>query len=653
MALPTELYQQAVTAFAAQQWPEAESLLQQALILQPQEPHLYNALGNLQATLKNHLQAKHYYQQALHISPVIYLPALQNLVHTLLQLEEWDAALNVLQIHVVTAQDWPEREMWLGFIAEKCHQLPLAATAYKSYLAHHPANAVIHRLVGHIYQQQHLIPQALEHYHAALALQPDNQEVPFLLGTMLQQQGSLMAAIQIYEKMFQQEKWAALIGNNLGCCWRCLGYPAKATKYFEKALVNDTTHSPYVASNLLICLFSDPAVSRTKVDQAFMDWGTRFGTPFYPVAPVWPQSKQLDRPLKIGYLMPHFMYQSPLQTITPILLGHDTQAFHLYAYSDVTIADVHLNELKQHFTQWVNIAGWEDERVTAQIRTDQIDILVDLAGHMDGHRLLVFARKPAPLQVTGLTFPYTTGLATMDYILTDTVIAPPTDGPTFIEQVYPLSSFFHWSPPEHIQLEPERVAITESPYPTLGSANQSGKLNDTVLNWWCQILAAVPQARLRLKSMAFQEPMTREHFWNRFAQMGIAKERVDLLPPSVALSEHFQFYQTLDVALDPYPYTGAISTCDALWMGVPVVSLSGGGNMTPSILTASGFGSWVTPTPAAYMQRAIALMSQPQPSRSDIRQQFLNSAVCQVQQSTAELEQAYRWMWQQWCNQGD
>lgn len=639
-------------AFQQQDWAQAERLLQQALQAAPHHPLYHNGLGNLYLTCQQPEQAICHYQMALKHQPG-YQPALQNLVQWYVRGEQWQRALTLLETHGPLVANWPDGTLWQGMLADKLHNFVRAQQAYDDYLKQVPGSAYAHRLLGHLYQRYGALVQAFKHYQQSLSLAPHHPESLFLLGTLLQQHGQLMGAIAHYESLLQQPQVAfkSQILNNLGCCWRDMGYPEKGHPYFDQAVALDGNDAPRIASNRLICLFSDPSLNRQELDHAFMDWGERYGAPFYPAHQTWSQTCEIERPLRIGYVLPSFMHHATLQHLTPILLGHDAGHFHVCGYSDVIVPDANLALLQAHCVAWQETAGWDDDAVSARIQSDHIDILVDLAGHMVGHRLLVFARRPAPIQVTGLTFPYTSGLKTMDYIFLHDALLQSVTGAVFTEQCYPVSCFYHWAPPAGDAISTQRVGMAEQPFPTLGCANQTGKFNAVLLQWWSEILRRVPNAHLRLKAAVFQETQAKALYLNRFNKEGIDPQRIELLGHTPSLEEHFNFYQHLDVALDPFPYTGSMSTCDALWMGVPVITLAGGANMSTSLLGACELNGWIAQSPEAYIAKVVDLVQTPSSNthREQLRTKFLTSPVCQSDATAKELERAYRWMWQQWC----
>jgi protein O-GlcNAc transferase len=294
--------------------------------------------------------------------------------------------------------------------------------------------------------------------------------------------------------------------------------------------------------------------------------------------------------------------------------------------------------------------------VDAQIRADRIDILVDLAGHTAGNRLGVFARRPAPIQVSYIGYPNTTGLARMDYRITDARADPPSAGDGhYTERLYRLPRcFLAYQPPAESPSVAERPMLAAGPT-TFGSFNALPKLSPHALAAWAAILAAVPDARLVLKSAPFADDATRARYRDIFAAHDIAVARVDLLPNIPDRGGHLALYNLVDIALDTFPFNGTTTTCEALWMGVPVIALNGDRHVArtgASLLGAVGLGDLVANSVTDYVALARELAGQPQRvaavSRS-LRERMQGSPLCDARGLARALEAAFRDMWQRWC----
>ena len=324
-----------------------------------------------------------------------------------------------------------------------------------------------------------------------------------------------------------------------------------------------------------------------------------------------------------------------------MLARHDRKRFEVFCYPCNTFADPVTARLKDLAEHWVECGRMDDEALAAQIRDDRIDVLVDLAGPTSGGRPGVFARRPARAQVEWLGYPAPSGLASIDARLSDARADPP--GGEGAERVLRLpASYFCYAPP--------REAPAPSPLPclkkgalTFGSFNTLAKLSDECVALWAGVLARVPQSRLLLKARALAEPAARDETAARFARHGVAPERLVLRPWS-AIAEHFAAYRELDVALDTFPFNGGTTTCHALWMGVPVVSLAGkrlASRMGLSILTAAGSPEWCAEDPGRFGEIAASLAADTASLagiRAGMRGQLQASALMDASAFTAALE---------------
>jgi predicted O-linked N-acetylglucosamine transferase (SPINDLY family) len=309
--------------------------------------------------------------------------------------------------------------------------------------------------------------------------------------------------------------------------------------------------------------------------------------------------------------------------------------------------------MKRSCEVWRSIFGLGDEVVANLVRSDGIDILVDLSGHTGGNRLLVFARRPAPIQVTYLGYASTTGMTAMDYRLTDALADPPgmTDHLN-VEKLWrlPVCAWCYEPPEDAPDIQPRR----EGPI-TFGCFNAFAKINHKMVAMWADLLKRVPGSRLLLKSAGAGEVSARHRLGEQFAHRGISSDRLEMLGKIADLRGHLQLYGRLDVALDTFPYHGTTTTCEALWMGVPVVTLAGATHVSRvgvSLLTSAGFPELVAQTPEEYMFIASELAanrSRLDNLRAGMRSRLRSSPLIDGARFAADVEDAYRGMWRKWC----
>lgn len=361
-----------------------------------------------------------------------------------------------------------------------------------------------------------------------------------------------------------------------------------------------------VSSSTLYALSYADATTPEALLEAHRDWAKRF-----PAVAVRVVTNARPR---IGYVSADFCAHSCAHVLRATLPHHDHAKFEIHAFSNVAAEDAVTAELKAHFDHWHAIAGLDDEAAADLIRRAHIDLLIDLSGHTGGHRLGVFARKPAPRHATWLGYPATTGLSQIDFRLVDRVSDPApsmTETPVFVD-----GGFLAYAPPADAP-DPSRNGAG----PVFGSFNNLAKLSPATIALWSKLLRAMPDAKLILKARSFEESATRDAI---LAKFGNVASRVEL---HGWLGAHLDLYRKIDVGLDPLPYNGTITTFEALWMGVPVVTLPGrthAARVGASILSHADFGGWIAKDEAAFVDIAMRLAKTP-PSREDVRARFAAS----------------------------
>jgi predicted O-linked N-acetylglucosamine transferase (SPINDLY family) len=337
--------------------------------------------------------------------------------------------------------------------------------------------------------------------------------------------------------------------------------------------------------------------------------------------------------------------------LLPVLTHHDRKNVEVFCYANVSRPDEQTQKLRQAADVWRDTLRLSDAQLAEQIRKDGIDILVDLALHGDGHRLLAFARKPAPVQVTWLGYAGTTGLGAMDYRLSDPYLDPPGEDEPYSERTLRLPHcFWNYSPYAEAMQVSELPAL-KNQFVTFGCFNNFAKASEVAQRLWAQVLAATPKSRMLIEAPPGEH---RAALQRLFAEYGVAGDRVEFFP-RVSLEEYFRLYQRVDLCLDPTPFGGGTTTFDSLWMGVAVVSLLGrtvAGRGGASILSNLGLPELIARTPQEYVAIATGLAADlPRLAalRSGLRQKMQQSPLTDITQFTVDLEAAFRQMWVDWC----
>lgn len=398
------------------------------------------------------------------------------------------------------------------------------------------------------------------------------------------------------------------------------------------------------------------------MDTAGPDWlstARRAVSDIRPDSPPLPHhgSRDAQRRLRIGFVSADFRRHSCASFLAPLFTHWPHSDLELIAYSDNHADDEVTVSLKARVDHWRTVTGLGDIALAEQISDDRVDILVDLAGHMAGNRLPVFALKPAPLQVSWLGYPDTTGVDAIDYRLTDAIADPPG-------QTDALHNETLWRLPECFIAFSAGTPVLESGNPrddgrvVFGSFNHLPKVTPAVVSVWARLLKAVPDSRLVLKAKRLGEPETRERYLALFGAEGIAADRLDLVGWRDMPGDHLALYRQIDIALDPFPYNGTTTTCEALAMGVPVVTLAGSRHASrvgASLLAAAGLDGLVANSVDDYVERAAALAHDGERRRAIAREQrlhFTASTLCDGQRFAARFAAALRQMWMRFCEKG-
>ena len=442
--------------------------------------------------------------------------------------------------------------------------------------------------------------------------------------------------------------------SNLAIVLQTQGRYAEAEQCCREALV---ANPDYAAAhcNVLYSLNYRPDLTAEAIFAQYREWDSRHAAQLLPAAPQFSVSQSANRRLRVGYVSADFRRHSVAWFAEPLLAAHDRGSVELFCYADVAAPDAVTVRFRQLAHQWRDIAGVDDAAVAEMIRADHIDVLVDLTGHTAGSRLLVFARKPAPIQVAYLLgHGYSSGLRAMDAFLADDFLAPPDADALFSETIVRLPRIpLAYAPPDEMPPVAPSPAATNG-YVTFGHFGRPDRLNDTVISAWARILHAVPNARLVLNSQPFRESAFRDLFARRFAVHDIAADRLELLA-TAPQSRTWAAHGAIDIALDPFPNNAGTTTIEALWHGVPVVSLAGRpsvGRFGAMILHAVGMDGWVADSVDGYVARAVAAAADAAElarERSELRHRVAASPLCDAPGLARHVETAYRNLWNAWA----
>jgi len=510
--------------------------------------------------------------------------------------------------------------------------------------------------LGKALQLRGNLKEAEETFAQAVKLSPDFEDAHLHLAVVLREQGRLVDAEGPARR-------AVALAPNMHQAWFVLGrilgeqgrHP-EAVELFRKVLAMQPEDDA-AWSELLFSMNYSEQFSRHEVFAEHLKYGDRF--PRAPAMAIDAGRVNSGRRLRVGYLSPDFWLHPVAHFMAPVLSRHDRARFEVFCYYTGRQHDAMTGRLKTVCEHWRETAGVPDEGLERILRGDELDILVELSGHSNHQRLALLATRVAPVQVTYLGYPNTTGLAAIDYRLTDARADPPGESDRFhSEKLFRLPDTFLCYAPPTVKIEATAAPFHQTGYVTFGSFNNFAKISPITVKLWSKVLALVPNSRLLVKTRGLQDPGLRVLLLGRFRDHGIEADRIQLMPLILDQREHLQTYGGVDIALDTFPYNGTTTTMEALWMGVPVVTLEGdrhASRVGASILSALGLADCVARTQDEYVQIAVRLAgaaSELDVLRQRLRPRLSASPLTDGARFTAHLEQAYLKMWEEFRSGG-
>lgn len=488
---------------------------------------------------------------------------------------------------------------------------------------------------------------------AVLAARPDSRDAQLFLGLALQESGRPDEAITAFEAALAIDPTFAAARSCLGGAHNQLGRVEEAVACWARA-VEDAPGYHVAHSNRLLCLnyLARPAEGLAAAHRA---WGELAAAEVGPAADDHTNDPDPERRLRVAYLSADLRHHPVASVLEPLLAGHDPDVVEVHAYSASALPDDDVTRrLRGLVAAWHDVSALDDAALAARLRADEVDVLVDLAGHTGGNRLPVFARRPAPVQVTYAGYPNTTGLPAIDLRLTDATADPPLMDVLHAERLVRLPRcFLAWTPPDpsppvapRAPDDPARCAF--------GSFNNLSKISVETVAVWARLLRETPGARLLLKNHSLAAPTARARVEGLFAAHGVTADRLVLMG-RLGAHEHLALHDRVAVGLDPFPYHGTTTTLEALWMGVPVVTLAGdrhASRVGATLLEAAGLRALVATTPDEYVALARALLRDEDALRElkrGLRDRVLGSALCDGDSLARAVEAAYREAWRGWC----
>jgi protein O-GlcNAc transferase len=532
----------------------------------------------------------------------------------------------------------------LGQTLHRLGRSPEALDAYEKARASAPNEPELHNELGIVLKDLGRFTEAAQSFHQALALNPGLTSALNNLGAVCNELGLTTQALECFKVVLERNPQSPGALSNIGKILKDRGKSREGVEYYRRALALDPDNKN-LQHNLLLGLQYLSGESPARIFEAHADWGRRLVKKNSPLA--IPRTPVPGR-LRVGYVSPDFCLHPVAMFLEPLLARHQRDQFEVTLYSDVRSPDRMTERIRSLAEHWRDTAGMDTAALADLIRADRVDLLVDLAGHTAGNRLEVFARKPAPVQVTYLGYPGTTGLPTMDYRITDAVADP--EGMTdalHSEKLLRLGRcawcFSAPSPSPEVGEPP----FLRNGFVTFGCFNQMAKWNPELLENWAAILQRVPGSHLKLKARSLLDPAVCQELTEFFAQRGIASERLELSGFAPTAEAHLAEYERVDIGLDSFPYHGTTTTCEALWMGVPVVTRMGAAHVSRvsgSLLDAVGLSELAGQSDMEYRDIAVQLAAQPERLeglRAGLRERMKRSPLMDAAGFAAAMEACF------------
>jgi protein O-GlcNAc transferase len=666
---------------------EAEALYRQALAVEPEHAEANHLLGLIAHQLGHHDVAVSLISRAITSAgdrPLYYL----NFSAALQAMGRLDLAIQSCRQAIALRPDYPEAFNNLGVALQANGVLPDAVASFERAISLAPGYAEAHFNLGVARQTEGRDDLAIGCFQAALAIQPAYLAAQYNLGNAQRTGRQFQEAAASYLAVLALDPQHIDAQNNLGIVlWELDDLPGAVACFertvalqpaYRNAHVNlaniqrqrgqfDAAIASYRAalalqpdddmahSGIILALDHHPDCTPAMALAERRAWNAAHAAALTAAAPAHTNTADPERPLRVGYVSTNFAWNSNAFSLGPIL-AHDARQVEAVCYADVAEPDDHTAMFASRVPLLRNVSGWTHEMLADQIRADKIDILVDLDGHATRtHRLLMFARKPAPIQVTAWGYYTGTGLDAMDVMFADDVVIPADEHRWFAEEIVNLPSVMC------VDAIPSLPDVTPPPSITRGTLtfgcfNQAMKLSPESLDTWARIVAAVPGSRMLFKYTGIDSPANVAMIRAAFAAHGVQPDRIDVLGKT-SRHEHLAAYGAVDVQLDPFPHGGGVTTYESLLMGVPCVTLFGdriSGRVSASFMTTLGLTRLIAQTVDEYVEIAVRLAGEIgwlAQERTTLRERVLASPIANRDEYTRAVEATYRGLWQRWCAQ--
>lgn len=569
------------------------------------------------------------------------------------KLGNYSGAASALERAVSLHPQDPNARASLASVLAETNKIEEAMRHIDIVLAEHPEHGDAYNTLGVLNLRQQRYDDAIAMFEESIALNPKSYKTLNNLGTALRLQGRIAEALAAYERCLSINPRYAVAVSNLATCYKSMGRIDEAIVTYRRAL---DIQPDYVLahSNLVYCHNFLPGITLSKLLEVHAEWDKSQAHSYRKHWGGYRNSKDPSRPLIIGFVSGDFRCHPVGHFTVRVIEFLAKVGVQVACYANQSETDLLTERFKRASFLWRNILGVSDDEAAAFIRQDQVDLLFDLTGHNAANRLLLFARKPAPVQITWAGYMATTGLAAMDYIVADRYHVPEGVDQYYFEKILRMSdSFVCFDPPADLPAI-EALPLVANGYVTFGCFNIVDKLNVEVIGLWSRVLKRIPRSRLVLKAWEFNCSVTRRRYSDMFLQHSIGSERLEFVG-GTPHREHLGWYKRIDIALDPFPFSGSTTTLEALCMGVPVVTMPGetfASRHSLSFLSSVGLGGLAAGNAEQYVDIACSLAAEPKKLsalRAQLRQAVRDSPLCDSEKFGREFMAKCCSAWVAWC----
>lgn len=670
----------------------AESIYRQVLAVEPNHPDAWHLLGVIASQNQQFETAIERINRAIQVNPES--PNYRfNLGYALLALDRRDEAAAAFQAEIERFPDAASAHNNLGIILAGKGRRAEAIGHYRKAVELMPNYAEALSNLGVELGRHRQFAEASSFAHQAVGLAPARADLSYNLATVLRDGGESNQAVEVYQRaialdsshlralndlgglLLKMNRWDeaeqcllralalsphfAWAQNNLAGLWKDSGRVDEAIRSYRHTLEGKLTPDSrqVIQANLLIASQYQEGLSQRELLVTHRAIGASFTSESSPKS-GFPNNRAPSRRLRVGFVSPNFCFHPVGHFLVRLLENISTEAFEVICYSDTLMPDAMTRRLEAASARWREVAAMTADELSRIVREDEVDILFDLAGWTPGNRLEVFACRAAPLQITWMDYVGTTGVPAIDYLLADSHEVPPGAEAGYAEKILRMPhGYICFDPPAEAPEVSSLPAATNG-FITFGSFNILAKTGPQTIALWAKILQRVPNAKLMLKNRGFESAKIKAHYLASFASHGISEDRI-IIEGWASQSEVLAAYGKIDVALDPLAYNGGLTTCEAIWMGVPVITCPGerfASRHSLTHLSAAGLTETIALTPEGYVDIAAKLagdLPHLAKLRAGMREAVAGSPLCDGVKFARGFEALMRRVWVDWCKSAE